>query len=108
MSVRNVCNKTKTTKMCFKNIYPNMAEYKTYTKYKLTLERENAELNNSFQMSGMMKTILDKVRREKPFQCLIVFIFVLIFYLLSNHLMPEVPLILKARGKNGQDKASNF
>mgnify|MGYP003688481417 CR=1 FL=1 len=34
-SVRNLYNKTKRTKCAFNNIYPNMAEYKTYTKYKL-------------------------------------------------------------------------
>lgn len=45
----------------------------------------------------MMKTILQKVSREKPFQCLLFFIFVMIFYLLSNHLMSEVPFILKVR-----------
>ena len=56
----------------------------------------------------MLKTILDKVRREKPFQCLLFFIFVMIFYLLSNHLMSEVPFIHKAGQEMDKIKVQIF
>ena len=57
---------------------------------------------------SMLKTILDKVRRERPFQCLLFFIFVMIFFLLSNHLMSEVPFIHKAGQEMDKIKVQIF